>query len=108
MGPGRGNMPYFYWYTSGLCLVHYLNSFMLTILKIEKQQLYQPLCLKHQFDIFKHKISFNMSVSYIMISNWENQEDEDGQHYIGVDRGFYLGNDRKAKENWNTLPSRNY
>ena len=37
-----------------------------------------------------------MSLSYIMISNWKNQEDEYGQHYIGVDWGFYLGNDRKA------------
>ena len=36
-----------------------------------------------------------------MISNWENQEDEDRQHYIGVDWG-YLGNDRRAKENWNS------
>ena len=43
-----------------------------------------------------------MSLSYIMISNWENQEDEDGQHYIREDWGFYLGNDRKAKENWNS------
>ena len=40
-----------------------------------------------------------MSLSYIMISNWENQEDEDSQHYTGVDWGFYFGNDRKAKEN---------
>ena len=43
-----------------------------------------------------------MSLSYIMISNWENQVDEDGQHYVRVDWGFYLGNDRKAKENWNS------
>ena len=39
-----------------------------------------------------------MSLSYIMIRNWENQEDEDGQHYIRAD----WGNDRKAKENWNS------
>ena len=43
-----------------------------------------------------------MSLSYIVISNLENQEDEDGQHYIGADWGFYLDNDRKAKENWNS------
>ena len=58
---GQGNRRHFCWYTSGLRLDHYLNSLMKTILKTEKQQLYQtlppPPFLKDQFDISNYKIS---------------------------------------------------
>ena len=38
---------------------------MLTILKIEKEQLCQPLYLKLMFDIFKHKISL-----WVFLISW--------------------------------------
>ena len=71
---------------------------MLTILKIEKQQLCQPHPPNVSLAYPNTKL---VNESYLYISNWQNQVDEEGPQYIGANWGFYLGKNRKAKENWN-------
>ena len=65
-----------------------------TILKIEKQQLCQPHPPNVSLAYPNTKL---VDESYLYISNWQNQVDEEGPHYIGANWGFILVKIEKPK-----------